>query len=753
MKYILSSLIFIIFISNSLFSQVSEKEKKANEHYEVFNFTQAIDIYESIKPSKLSTNGLRNLADIYAKRHLYDKSEEKYGLLVKRTDHSKDDYFAYALILLENNKPDEAKLWINKFHDEAAADDRGTNYANNMVFFDRLKEDKGRFSVFTAGQNSDKEDFGPAFYGDKVIFTSSRLSSITFDLRWNWNEEPFLNMYVASKDENYQLEEPKLLSKNNKRLHDGPGVYSGNGEVFFFTRSNYKDKNAKGERKLTIYYQTKNKDGKWSEIIPFPHNNPEYSNGHPSVNNEGTVLYYTSDMPGGYGGTDIYKSEYINGVWSTPLNLGKEINGKGNEMFPFYHPDGILFFSSNSYLGMGGLDIFIAKIEDNNEYSFRENLGYPINSSKDDFSFILNQDQSKGYFASNREGGKGSDDIYTFTNKYPFSFCYQLKGKTIDKQGNLISEATIELYNESNQLVKAITSNKNGTFELCESMEDRIKLKVKKDGYYSSEKEMLLDRNKKKTDNIDLVLEKIPSITLQAFVTDADSKEPLENVDVILIDNLSNSKTSFTTDAKGQLSTPLLNKHLNENISYQFVLKKEGYLSKTVTYNKQLTKEGVYVASLELDFSMSFLKVGDDLATMIDISPIYFDLNKFAIRPDAAAELDKIAAIMNEYPGMHVELGSHTDCRGSKAYNESLSDKRAKSSAEYVRSKISNPSRIYGKGYGENRLVNDCACEGNKKSSCSEELHQANRRTEFRITKLDAKKVKVKANGPQSFDK
>jgi outer membrane protein OmpA-like peptidoglycan-associated protein len=246
------------------------------------------------------------------------------------------------------------------------------------------------------------------------------------------------------------------------------------------------------------------------------------------------------------------------------------------------------------------------------------------------------------------------------------------------------------------------------------------------------------------------MLEKDPGLSLYALITDHKTGEPLENVTITIIDNFTNEKQVFITNQAGDYRRPLSDKKLGDKGSYQFIIEKEGFFSKTVVYNQQFNEPGQYNVHEGLDLGID--KEVKDLAEMIQINPINFDLNKYNIRPDAAVELDKIVKIMNEYPDMVVELGSHTDCRASYAYNEKLSDRRAKASAEYIKKQITNPERIYGKGYGESRLLNDCACEGNVKSDCSEEEHSLNRRTEFKVISTGSDKVKVKNTITNSFE-
>jgi outer membrane protein OmpA-like peptidoglycan-associated protein len=205
----------------------------------------------------------------------------------------------------------------------------------------------------------------------------------------------------------------------------------------------------------------------------------------------------------------------------------------------------------------------------------------------------------------------------------------------------------------------------------------------------------------------------------------------LQGVKIKITDNFT-GKTDSTLSPDGNFRLPITGKTIGGRLSYNISFEKSGYLTRSVTYNAPIEKEGEIKVAETLDP----ISVGLDLAKIIDIKPIYFDLGKSVIRPDAAIELDKIVKVMNENPNMIVELGSHTDCRGTAASNMSLSDKRAKASAEYIKKRITNPERIYGKGFGESQLSNDCQCEGAVKSTCPEDVHQKNRRTEFKIVKM-----------------
>jgi outer membrane protein OmpA-like peptidoglycan-associated protein len=393
-----------------------------------------------------------------------------------------------------------------------------------------------------------------------------------------------------------------------------------------------------------------------------------------------------------------------------------------------------LFYSSDGNAGLGGLDIFVAQYK-NEKVGKILNVGAPVNSSKDDFSFVLDDAQKNGYFASNREGGKGDDDIYSFNLLKPFSFGKTIKGKAKDKDGNSLAGTVIQLKDNDGKVIGEVTTDKDGNYNFSIEDEKEFQLTGKKDDFNDGQNSVKTNPEQSEY-NVDVVLEKTPKISLYALITDSKSKEPIDGVKLTITAVNGSSVGEFTTTKSGEFSKSLDGNKVGDQLNYTVKIEKQGYLSKTVTFTKTIDKPGQINLHEYLDVSIGKLEVGGDLAKMIDVKPIYFDLGKFNIRKDAALELDKIIKVMNEYPTMVIELGSHTDCRSSAESNMKLSDNRAKSSAEYIKKKITNPDRITGKGYGETKLLNGCVCEGAVKSTCSEDEHQKNRRTEFIIVHM-----------------
>jgi outer membrane protein OmpA-like peptidoglycan-associated protein len=356
----------------------------------------------------------------------------------------------------------------------------------------------------------------------------------------------------------------------------------------------------------------------------------------------------------------------------------------------------------------------------------------------DDFGFVLNGAGNIAYFTSNRPGGKGDDDIYLINVKKPFRTTISVSGTAIDKQTNQpLSETKVVLMGESGEKLAEITTGKDGFYEFEIEPDKTYKIEGTKQAYSKDEKSFVGVIPEGKTEIREDLLMEMNNFSLYCLITDKKTNLPLEGVIVKIYDKKSGKEIySFTTNSSGDFRQKLEDIKINDQLSYEIDLDKTGYLGKKVNFVKTIDRSGEIAIHKQLDVSLDPIQVGADLAKIIDIKPIYFDLSKWNIRPDAAIELDKIVKVMQENPNMVIELGSHTDCRSSAAFNMTLSDKRAKASAAYIVSKGINKARIYGKGYGEAKLVNDCACEGNKKSDCDEERHQQNRRTEFIIVKM-----------------
>lgn len=420
---------------------------------------------------------------------------------------------------------------------------------------------------------------------------------------------------------------------------------------------------------------------------------------------------------------DLYVSYFNGSSWSVPEPLSYRINTGFDEDGAFLSKDGkTIWFSSKGHNSSGGYDLFVSYLVEG-EWTIPVNMGYPMNSAGDDIYIAWNEDMRTGYFSSNRIGGFGGLDIYTFG----------LVRKTIngfvhDKEGNLLAGVNVEIKNATNGEKVYVTTDDMGQFTLLVEPDQQFEITGTKEKYFDG-KTAVETVGEEGIFNVNVILEKDPGISLYLLIKDKTTGTPIDSVKITVTDNMTGLTDSTLTSLTGDYLRPLPDKKLNERGTYNFTITKKGYLSKTITYNVLFDKEGKYNVHEFLDIDLEQAQVGQDLSKIIELKPIYFDSGKWNIRPDAALELDKIVKVMNDNPTMIVELGSHTDSRGNAKSNQTLSDKRAKSSADYIKARITNPERIKGVGYGETKLVNECG-DG---VTCDDTKHQENRRTEFII--------------------
>jgi outer membrane protein OmpA-like peptidoglycan-associated protein len=334
--------------------------------------------------------------------------------MIKGTGIIPEDYYNYAMVLKMNGKYEESNLWMNKFVVLKPIDLRAQDYIANSSKLASLQKGDSEFQIKHLSINTDALEFGASYYKNKIVFASTRTNYKLLVRKFNWTKEPYWNMFVADVDSN-ELSNPENFNKGlNGKFHDGPASFSNDGNFMAFTCNNFHDKSKDRIVELQIWFSSF-KDDKWLKPTPFIHNNPSYSFGHPSLTSDGKTMYFVSDMLGGFGGTDIYKtSKNENDEWGIPVNLGNKINTEGDEMFPFFEDkSGTLFFSSNGRFGLGGLDVFICTLN-GTEFGQPYNAGAPLNTQYDDYSAIVDGKMDNGYFSTNRIGGSGGDDIYSF---------------------------------------------------------------------------------------------------------------------------------------------------------------------------------------------------------------------------------------------------------------------------------------------------------------------------------------------------
>lgn len=612
--------------------------EKADERYNQYSFSPAIDIYKKVlDKGYTSSDLLKKLANSYYFNAKYKEAAEIYKKLEETypDEMSVEDVFRYAQSLKSEGDYDGAAKIMGNFREMTS-----TMIDFNEDYMAKIEKNSGRYSVKQFPYNSKYSDFAAAYYEEGLIFASDRDTGNFARYRHTWNARDFLDLYKVNADSASNNKVVKLGGEVNTRLHESTSVVSKDGTIMYFTRNNFfdgrKKKDEEGIIRLKIY-SAENIDGEWTNIVELPFNSDSYSVAHPMLSPDGKKLYFVSDMPGSLGESDIFVTEIIgDGTYGPIKNLGSNINTIARETFPFISADGVLYFSSDGHQGLGGLDVFATKITYNDYTQPVVNVGKPINTPKDDFSYIYNSGNQTGYFSSNRDGGMGDDDIYEFVENEPLMLdCIQeVTGTVRDRISNeVLAGATVKIIDEENNEVSSTITDSNGNYILELDCSKGNFVRASRDGYVPSEEYLPISDGKPKI--VDFYLE------------------------------------------------------------------------------RDLVTGGF----------------GDDLAKLLQLSTIYFDLNKHNIRPDAEIEIQKVIVAMEKYPSLKIKVNSHTDSRGIDAYNLWLSQKRAESTVDYMISKGISAERLQGEGFGETRLVNDCA----NGVQCSEERHQLNRRSEFII--------------------
>lgn len=575
--------------------------------------------------------------------------------------------------------------------------------------------------------NTDMPEYSPvvSLDGTSLYFTSRREWA---DKSSNNFRDPLLNdfpedIFVSYQDLDQEWTEPVKLAFCNNELNEATIAVSSDERQIYV----YQDLSGGGD----IYYSNFG-GNQFEELEKLRHNavNTKFWETHCTLTPDGENMYFVSDRPGGFGGRDIYRIVKLpNGKWSEAQNMGPNINTEYDEDSPFIAINNkTLYYASNGPQSMGGFDIFVAFRDADNVWSSPINMGYPINSCGDDIFYTTTVDGLKGYLSSFRKGGFGEKDIYEIRNDY-------LGNKPISTlRGKIVNIADGVCHDDFAVKLECLNCDKNSItyprMKNCNFFSVLGRCKDYKISYYRGDSLLSSETFNTLCSGENEEIEKIHyygAYDLVMTILDKDTEEIIEGATITMKHpTLDTIIGVFNSDDKGQaISNYLRNFKRGEFVKFVVDIHKEGYLNETFVSEVKLADKG----TIYVDYALTKADIG----TLIEIPPIYFDLDKSKIRPDAAIELDKIVKIMNDNPTLVVELGSHTDCRASMAYNRGLSSRRAKSSAKYISTRITDPERIYGKGYGESQLVNDCGCEGSVVSDCSEEEHQANRRTEFKI--------------------
>ncbi len=635
---------FLSFVALQGFAQKS-KTASADKKYESYAYIDAIANYESIAEKGYQNESMfQKLGNAYYFNADFSKAAKWYAALFVMNKEQEPEYcYRYAQTLKSIGEYGKADTILLQYNQKASNDQRAKLFKNHANYLEEIKENSDRFIITDAGINSEFSDYGTSFYDNKLVFTSARDNDGIYKKPSKWTNQSYTNLYSSEVNANGDMITPTRFIKSiNSKFHESTAVFTKDGKTMYFTRNNFlngKKGISKDQIILLKLYKATLVEGQWSNIVELPFNNDQYNVAHPALSASEQTLYFASDMPGTLGQSDLYKVA-INpdGTYSKPENLGTTINTEGKETFPFVSDENELYFASDGRPGLGGLDVFVTKIESKNGFKEIQNIGAPVNSTQDDFAFLMDSKTRQGFFSSNRAGGKGYDDIYKFTETRKL-ICEQLLTGTIFTADNKtpIANAKVTQFDEKGHLLQTVFTNENGQYRFEVTCGKAYSIRAETKLYETKEAKITIGKISGES-KLDIVLEKtiIP------------------------------------------------------------------------------------------------ITVGTDLAKVLNIPIIYFDVNKYNIRPDAAFELEKIIAVLRQYPTMKIEVRSHTDSRGSDQKNLVLSDNRAKSTAAWIVKEGIEITRVKGKGFGEKKLINKCA--NNIKCTLTE--HQVNRRSEFIVVSM-----------------
>ena len=602
--------------------------KKANKLFNLRAYSEAASIYESESKTQES---LQKLADSYYYINNMDAAVKAYQELISKFGpiQDKEQQFRYGQALKGIGNYESADLILSEYF--------GKPLVTNDFIDEITKNTPHVFELKKFKSESTYNDFGVSFYGnDKVTFASDRNQEKPI---YSWNNKPYLDLYMGTMSESGELQDViPFPSEINTKTHESNAIISKDGKTMYFNRTNSsRIKNDEGYKVANIkIYKAELIDSIWSNVKALPFTNDAYNTEHPTVSKDGRTMYFSSDMPGGFGSFDIYKIA-INpdGTFGDPVNLGPNVNTSQREQFPFISEINVLYYASNGHQGFGGLDVFRSEMV-NGEFTKALNLGKNVNSNLDDFGYVIKEKKNFGYLSSNRSG---SDKSFYVSREENILTKYMVSGIVQDKNSKeLLPGSLVTLFDDMGNVTQ-----------------DTI---VKEDASY-------------------------------LFKIEPNKKYKIRGTRKLYIPY----DVEFSTDSKGK-------------VSHDIYLILESYADA-----EERIKEN---------------EIGE---VQVDLEKIFFDFNKWDIRPDAAETLQTLVDLMKKYPEMEVEVSAHTDARGPDEYNLNLSKKRASSTLDYLVSQGIEEERLKSIGYGEMQPLNKCIKEG----ICTDQEYDINRRCEFTL--------------------
>ncbi len=718
----------------------SPRLKKADQYFQEGNYQACIPLYHEVLQRQEADYVKVNLAEAYYRMGDYHSAANWFALVMPLEDCQPEHQLRYGLSLLRTGRCEAASRWFGIYLEQRPFDSRKPELLDACAYYEQLRAgESAQVEIQNLPFNSPYNDFCPAYKKEKLVFTSDRFKG---------KGQYFARLYEVSQTaaDSLAFGSPVLqVVGNGDVYHEGPAVFSAEGNEVFFTRTRT-GSDVRSDHEISTGRLLP--QGSWSAIHALPFCSDAYSVAFPALSPDGSRLFFASDMPGGYGGVDLYLSVRINGVWTTPTNLGPAINTPGDELFPFVAPGHTLYFASDGLVGLGMLDLFKTREGADGLWARPQNLGSPINSEADDFGFLLAPGGQEGYFSSNRKGGIGGDDVYHFRRSGRIAVV-----DILDLESGLPIPNGHLLNTHSGDTLQA---GPDGRVVL--RLPDCTSLVGWSEGFFPKSVDVCPEETPVDADTLFLAVALRPDRPqlIEGVVFDRATGRPVHGAVIRLVPEEAGQDTVMASaDPQGRFSL-----ELQPGGCYAVSTDYEGYMP--ARKGERICAEGgkarqflnlfmepatpYGAAKPEDSLAQPVVRENEDKFKDFERSQpnaetaegavtyrlhVFYDVGRSSVQPGSVSELFKLRDLLLRHPELVVEIASHTDANGDAEANRQLSQRRANAIVRYLAGEGIQKDRLIPVGYGESRLTNECA-DG---VDCPDWKHQENRRTEFTVLK------------------
>ncbi|MDE5420626.1 OmpA family protein [Ancylomarina sp. DW003] len=664
--------IILTFASSNVFAQNRDLEK-GQRFFTKKEYKLAIPYLKRYSQNHKDLSARRDLFRCYVETRQNNEALNLAKQMVQNPNAEAIDFLNYAKLLKKLSRYDESEEWYTKYSKLNPKDKIALQHIQAFKLKKEIVDDTLYFAR-SININTDRTDYATSLHKGGLILVSGRQNKYSKQISRE-NKDHYFNLYITKKlGSKYST--PKLLSKDlSTKYHEGSASFSANEQFIYFSR-NKGIVDLNGQSQLNIYMSRFNK-GKWDKPELFKYAADDYSTGHPSISKDGRLLFFISNMPGGYGGTDIYYCRKQGFSWGPPINLGPSINTSGDEMFPYISDDHYLYFASSGHIGFGGLDIFKSTFEQNH-WNYPVNIGFPFNSEKDDFAYLYDDKNKIGYFSSNRNG---NDDIYEFETN--IKKLKNLKGKISKLRPNHPIDSVSVFLVDKNIILDKTYTDASGNFNFNIFKDKKYSLIIQKQGF-KTKRVLYFPNNLAKGRSIKIRLEESPWAQLKAFVKNQFSSKPIKNAKVEIVNKTYNMSTSRSTDANGNFSIDV-----DTGNYYDIIVSKPGYF--TTVLNNYMHDD---IQSVDLIKTKGNQTVEIQTSTFPNQGWLLTEVNK--------GELNNVIEILNNNPDILIEVRASTKVDNGSKKNKVLCLKRATEAMNYMITKGIPANRIRVKAIGFN---------------------------------------------------